>query len=241
MTRRHPDQSEDAREKLKERRLKRDTVKFGASDQETVEIAGNLVLGILEETFSLIDMKKKKEAVGEEPQVELDESDADCLGEEEPASPPVPEVSALDAAILSIMPQEPEPVIVQESETSVPQQTDRKAVQASLAGRTYTEDNSWQAGLDALLAGAATSPIPNSSPSPQKSQQSPGIRNQSQEPVLGGLWNQDLMFIGNKESPSSPRTKGPRIRAPHPSGGCIKTLEESITFEGVPPCIYHLT
>jgi len=51
MTRRHPDQSEEARIKLKERRLKRDIVKFGASDQETVEIAGSLVQYILAETF----------------------------------------------------------------------------------------------------------------------------------------------------------------------------------------------
>ena len=220
MTRRHPDQSDEAREKLKERRLKRDIIKFGASDQETVEIAGSLVQDILKETFSFIEMKKRKEEEVEEPQVEL-ESCPPSPEEEEPASSPIPEVSALDAAILSIMPQEPEPAIVRESDTSVPQQTDRRAVQASLAGRTYTEYNSWEAPLDALLAGAANSPIPNSSPSPQKCQQSPVTRDQSQEPVLGGLWNQDLMFVGNKDYT---RPKGPRIRAPHPSGGGIKTL-----------------
>merc|ERR1711971_215106 len=148
MTRRHPDQSEEARIKLKERRLKRDVVKFGASDQETVEIAGCLVQDILAQKLFLIEMKNKKEAVAEEPQVEL-ESYPPSPEEEEPASSPVPEVSALDAAILSIMPQEPEPVIVRESDTSVPQQTDRRAVQASLAGRTYTENNSWEASLDA--------------------------------------------------------------------------------------------
>ena len=221
MTRRHPDQSENAREWLRERRLRRDTVKFGASDQETVEIVGRLTQDILNKTFSIIEMKTMKESEGEEPLVELEESDTRSPLEEEPVSSPVPEVSALDAAILSIMPQEQETTIVPDSEASVPQQTDREAVKASLAGRTYTEDNSWQAGLDALLAGAATSPIPNSSPSPQKSQQSPETSDQSKEPVLGGLWNQDLMFIGSKESP---RPKGPRIRAPHPSGGGIKTL-----------------
>ena len=69
--------------------------------------------------------------------------------------------------------------------------------------------------------------------SPHKSLPSPGApRDSSQEPVIGRLWNQDLMFIGGKESPGGPAPpKGPRIRAPHPSGDGLKTLGPTDTQE----------
>ena len=206
--RRHPDHSQLARERLKERRLKRDTVKFGAVDRESVEISHDLLDDIVSEVFSELEAKqvqeereKEKEAAAESVQALDDQKEEELL-----ATPPKAE-SALDAAIMSILPQE-------DKVEAGPGRLE--AVEASLAGRTYTEDNSWQAGLDALLAGAET----DKSPSPQsKSSQEP------QEPVIGGLWNQDLMFIGSKEN-SKPRG-GARVRVPSQpggSGGGLRTL-----------------
>ena len=257
MTRRHPDQSEVARLRLRERRLRRDTVKFGAGDQESVETCYDVVDEIVEQVFSVIENKQlemeraAKEAAEEQAaQEQNDEPEVVNDAEDDPAeegvsSPPAAEC-ALDAAIRSIMPSEPATAPAPPTPTTaadvVPHQTDREAVHSSLAGRTYTEDNSWQAGLDALLAGAATSPINTShSPSSTKSHLSPSPGNKSDQPVIGGLWNQDLMFIGGQESPGGVtpvrHRSGPKIRAPHSSSSAgaagLKTLGPDESTESV--------
>jgi len=223
MTRRHPEQSEVAKERLKEKKLKRDTLRLGAISEETVIIAQNTVDEIFDSVFVRIQEELKKlEEKQEQERIEAEK--------EKSASPPKT-VSALDAAIMSIMPQEEkgEPGKGEDSGGGgFSGQPDRAAIQASIAGRTYTADNSWQAGLDALLAGAGA-PVPSASALPPaqllQGQDGEAGGDRGKAPVIGGLWNQDLMFIGSSgpQQPSQgPRlrgpTGGPRIRAPAPVG-----------------------
>merc|ERR1712142_1203387 len=218
--RRHPDQSDVAKEKLREKRLKRDTVKLGALSEESVEVSQLVVDDLIEGVYKIHeDNEKLKEKLEKERE------------EQEKLSLTPKAVSALDAAIMSIMPQE-EKTDPGKSEDSggggVFQQPDRAAIQASIAGSTYSADNSWQAGLDALLAGAGA-PVPSASALPPaqllQGQDGEAGGDRGKAPVIGGLWNQDLMFIGSSgpQQPSQgPRlrgpTGGPRIRAPAPVG-----------------------
>ena len=235
LARRHPEESGPARQQLKERRLRRDTVKLGAASQDSVQAVQNILDGLLDTIFTkLLEEERKAKEDREAEAATL----AGETGEVEVFSPPA--VSALDAAILSIMPKEQHEEKVEATKSiekeaptgCFPQPTDRAAIQASIAGRTYTEDNSWQAGLDALLAGAEPAPAGSSGSSDSPASDAE-VEKETQAPVIGGLWNQDLQFVGAggmvagpRPRPLAPGPAGPRIRAPAPAGqGGLRTLQ----------------
>ena len=143
------------------------------------------------------------------------------------------ETSVLDAAIRSIMPESEDES--KALDTSALQETDRDKVQSTIAEKAYTADNSWQAGIDALLAGASMKlpklPVPSDLPPDQLFQSADqedgggepakaGKNKDPLAPVIGGLWNQDLLFVGDKgrgkgtqQRPSRVMTRGGNHRA----------------------------
>ena len=238
--RRHPLLQESVQKLLYQRRLKKDAVKFEALDTESLEV----VYSVMEDTLTAVMEAAKKAAIECDKAVVGGESGA-ALGTGADAPPVTRQESVLDAAIRSIMPELDEEPAASTATPSAPTilHPDRAAVQATIAGRTYTEANSWQAGIDALLAGASLKVQPSSVPAPSalppaqifqttdQEEEGEDEDDETQAPVIGGLWNQDLMFV-SKPGPSQQSAGGfrapgqlsvrggPKVRGlPHTRGG----------------------
>merc|ERR1719369_1027492 len=125
-------------------------IKFGANDVETLGVVRSVIEQWME------DMLEKIEPPPPTPPPPKEEEKK------------TPEVSVLDAAIRSIMPESEDDLSLTKphlrDDVSLtkpllppvkPGSTTHDAVQATIAGHTYTADTCWQAGIDALLAGAS--------------------------------------------------------------------------------------
>ena len=201
--RRHPQLQPVVSQLLRRRKLKQDVTKFGAQEVDSLDVCLQVLDLVWDGVCKKID--------------ELEPPDIEPETEKKTTTPEVTETSVLDAAIRSIMPEsEDESKAI---DTSALQESDRNAVQSTIAEKAYTADNSWQAGIDALLAGASMKmpkvPAPSDLPPDQLFQNTDhedgigstgtGIEPKSspgggpKAPVIGGLWNQDLIFVGNKD------------------------------------------
>jgi len=235
--RRHPTLQESVGKLLHQRRLRKDLVKFEAKDTESLEV----VYGTVEDILTAVMESAASRAAERSQQAlsaaaELNQVPESSSATEEPIVNK--QESVLDAAIRSIMP-EPEEEPTRLAAAAV--HPDHAAIQATIAGRTYTEANSWQAGIDALLAGASLKVQPAGVPAPsalppaqifqttdheEDEDDEDRAGGETQAPVIGGLWNQDLMFVGRPAVPSfrapgqlSVRG-GPKVRGlPHMRGG----------------------
>ena len=203
--RRHPELKESIGKLLYERKLKKEMVKFGCRSSESLEVTYK----VMEDVLRLVSVEIERRKPVSEP--------------EEPGEPNSPKKveSVLDAAIRSIMPESDDEIQKadesNEATSAASRDPARDAIQATIAGRSYTEDNSWQAGLDALLAGASVNvtDVPDPTDLPPDELFNTGKhddKSSSEEdendkaPVIGGLWNQDLMFVGgNAQVPSKHR------------------------------------
>ena len=222
--RRHPALKESVGRLLYERKLKKEALRFGADSIESVDAGFKIVDYLLDLVWE--EIEKRPPVV--EPVVE-----------DEPKKEEKKE-SVLDAAIRSIMPESEDELsksVDPGNSTALPN-PDRDAIQATIAGRSYSEDNYWQAGIDALLAGASVkvNNVPSPSehppdellqtkePADQEDINSSETDDEDKAPVLGGLWNQDLMFLGKTGTPARPRPHGypargggAKVRGVHPS------------------------
>ena len=224
LVRRHPEENQEAAKSLAAKKLRKDCERLGATNVTSVEVVQELLTAWLDTVVEGL----KEPAPPPDP----------VTPEKEPEKPPV-QASALDAAIASIMPSDdPTPAPEPDGKEPTPSPEvlppkDRAAIQASIAERQYTPDTSWQAGLDALLAGAGA-PVVASSGS--DSTVSPEKPSQPANPVMSGLWNQDLLFVqGPGESSRSKAAGG--LRTLQPSGDAsatspvagIRSLEPTVT------------
>lgn len=195
--RRHPSLKDSVSKLLYERKLRKEIGKYGTESIESLDVVYRIMGDIWESVSGEIERLA--------PAIPPKSPDLDVTPEKKE--------SVLDAAIRSIMPESEEDAAKGEAtvSTALPDQ-DRDAIQASIANRSYTEDNSWQAGIDALLAGASVS-SPSVSEHLQDqndergSNQSEDEEAASRAPVMSGLWNQDLMFV-NHEGSSGHREMG---------------------------------
>lgn len=223
--RRHPQLKESVGQLLYKRKLQKDAVRFGTTNTEALDVAYK-VIDDLWESLCLEITRRSPEVITETP--------------EKPEKPPEKKESVLDAAIRSIMPE------AEQQSPATPghafdaraiSSSDRDAIQATIAERSYSEDNSWQAGLDALLIGASVKlpklPTPSDQPPDQlfqsndvgrsrDSSSSSSASSSSSEdeantdkgpPVIGGLWNQDLCFIGSNTGQTGAQPPGSADRA----------------------------
>ena len=209
--RRHPENAEAAAS-LAAKKLRRDCQRLGAQSTESVEVVQGVVSNWVAEVLDHL--------VPEEP-------------EEPPPSPEKspekPAASALDAAIASIMPMDTDTATKAPAPAAPVAEIfpppDRAAIQASIAERQYTPDTSWQAGLDALLAGAGApvaSSNSDSTASPEKAEKAvPSTA------VMSGLWNQDLMFIPGPDKDKPAGDARPPAAPPTTSG--LRTLQPTVT------------
>ena len=220
--RRHPNLKEKVGKLLYDRKLRKEVSRFGTRNVETLDVAYKVIEDLWEAVSKEIDERKPAPEPAEP---------------EKPKSPEKKE-SPLDAAIRSIMPESEEDLPKPESpHNSALPNPDRDAIQATIAGRSYTEDNSWQAGIDALLAGASVKlpkvPTPSDLP-PDQLFQNPdledGARGSDEEddqaPVIGGLWNQDLMFVGKNTQPGTPMGR-PKHSAGFHRGAKVRGVHSS--------------
>jgi len=238
-SRRHADLKQDADKELNKRKLRKDMIKYDAKNEDTLDVVRSVVEQWMEVLMEKVEPVPPPPSP---PKIEIIKK---------------PEVSVLDAAIRSIMPESEEEMSPRKLLASPikplkppPGSANHDAVQATIAGQTYTADTCWQAGIDALLAGASIKgarvselpptqlfQTPESEGADRKRQRS-GTESESGEdkaPVMGGLWNQDLLFI-NKNPPAKsgppgrggarvrggvmagPGQFGSRIRGPAPAG-----------------------
>ena len=199
--RRHPQLQPVVSQLLRRRKLKQDVTKFCAQEVDSLDIC----LQVLDLVWDGVCKKIE----------ELEPPDIEPETEKKTTTPEVTEISVLDAAIRSIMPESEDES--KAMDTAALQESDRDAVQSTIAEKAYTEDNSWQAGIDALLAGASMKmpkvPAPSDLPPDQLFQNTdqedgavgtgtatkPSPGEGPKAPVIGGLWNQDLIFVGNKD------------------------------------------
>jgi len=228
--RRHPELKQSVEHLLYRRKLKKEAAIFGARSIDSLDVIYNIVDDIWNRLCDEIDKRKPQP---EPTPVEREKS-------------PEKKESVLDAAIRSIMPESDDDSKPNDAsvESSALPNLERDAIQATIAGRSYSEDNSWQAGIDALLAGASVKlpkvPIPSDLPPDQLFQNydNEEIGDRSSDdvdddpaPVIGGLWNQDLMFIGKsvpqtKSKLSASPMRGVKVR------GSLPSTPKSHTFNG---------
>ena len=223
--RRHPQLKDSAGLLLYTRKLRKDAVKFGTDNTEALDVAYKVIEDLWEGISQEIEKRK--------PAAEAETSESlEKLPEKKDS------VSVLDAAIRSIMPESEEEAKPNDARVDALPNSDRDAIQATIAERSYSEDNSWQAGLDALLVGASVKlpkvPAPSDLPPDQLFQNTDndeaGAKKSSDEddqaPVIGGLWNQDLCFIGRNQGQSGestpPSSDRQRFSTDTPRGGKVR-------------------